>query len=198
MPADKDGFRPSTLDGYLLPETYNIWYRMEAEAVVSMMVGQFLAGSSAPKPNNDLCTTTFGFQQVCTGFKTQFKTNIPCKKHTDCPNLPEAGDADIGDPAFIITAATDRYLKEYVFLVPGNYKKNYINIITPLANNVIIDGLPIANSQFASFGTGQYQVARLPVVSGSHRLTATKPVGVVVYGWDKDVSYGYPGGLKVN
>ncbi len=42
VPADKDGFRPSTLDGYLLPETYNIWYRMEAEAVVSMMVGQFL------------------------------------------------------------------------------------------------------------------------------------------------------------
>jgi len=42
MPADGDGFRPSTLDGYLLPETYNIWYRMPAEEVVILMVGQFL------------------------------------------------------------------------------------------------------------------------------------------------------------
>ncbi len=42
MPADGDGFRPSTLDGYLLPETYNVWYRMSAEEVVSLMVGQFL------------------------------------------------------------------------------------------------------------------------------------------------------------
>ncbi|MFC1529528.1 endolytic transglycosylase MltG [Gemmatimonadota bacterium] len=42
LSADGDGFRPSTLDGYLLPETYNIWYRMPAEEVASLMVGQFL------------------------------------------------------------------------------------------------------------------------------------------------------------
>ena len=32
---------PGNLEGYLLPETYNIYYRMPAEDVLRMMVGQF-------------------------------------------------------------------------------------------------------------------------------------------------------------
>jgi UPF0755 protein len=32
---------PTTLEGYLLPETYNIYYRMPAEEVVRLMVGHF-------------------------------------------------------------------------------------------------------------------------------------------------------------
>jgi UPF0755 protein len=42
VPPDEDGFLPSTLDGYLLPETYNIWYQMPAEEVVTVMVDHFL------------------------------------------------------------------------------------------------------------------------------------------------------------
>lgn len=37
------GFLPVTLDGYLLPETYNIYYHMPAEEVVRLMVDHFLA-----------------------------------------------------------------------------------------------------------------------------------------------------------
>lgn len=162
-----------------------------------IMVGQFLAGASAPKPNNDLCSTKYGFQTVCTGFDAQFKTKIPCKKHSDCPNLPEADDASIGDPAFIIGVAVDRFLQEFVFLVPGKYQQNYINVISPLANNVTLDGNAIPNTKFTPFGDGKWMVLRLPVLAGAHNIKATKPIGVVVYGWDKDVSYGYPAGLKV-
>jgi len=160
-------------------------------------VGQFLAGANAPGPNNDLCNTSYGFQKVCTGHDKTLKFKIPCKKHSDCPNLPQAGDAGIGDPAFMLTAATDRFLNDFVFLVPGNYQKNYINVITPLANNVLLDGNLIPKNKFVSFGDGKWQVARLPVFKGSHQIKATKPVGVSVYGWAKDVSYAYPAGLKV-
>jgi UPF0755 protein len=58
LPADDDGFRPSTLEGYLLPETYNIWYRMPAEEVVRVMVGQF----------NDLWNTELSRPAMETGF----------------------------------------------------------------------------------------------------------------------------------
>ena len=35
------GAPPTDLDGYLLPETYNIWYRMPADDVLRLMVGAF-------------------------------------------------------------------------------------------------------------------------------------------------------------
>ncbi|MFC1595327.1 endolytic transglycosylase MltG [Gemmatimonadota bacterium] len=43
LPPDENGSLPVNLAGYLLPETYNIYYRMPAEAVVRLMVDQFLA-----------------------------------------------------------------------------------------------------------------------------------------------------------
>ena len=31
----------------------------------------------------------------------------------------------------------------------------------------------------------------------AHRLSATEPVSIVVYGYSRDVSYAYPGGLNL-
>ena len=42
-----------------------------------------------------------------------------------------------------------------------------------------------------------YRVARLTVSDGVHRIDASEPVGVIVYGYDDDVSYGYPAGLDL-
>jgi len=39
-------------------------------------------------------------------------------------------------------------------------------------------------------------VARMPLAAGSHRLEGDQTVGLVVYGWDQYVSYGYPGGMN--
>ncbi len=41
LPSDGDEEPPASLEGYLLPETYNIYYRMEAAAVLRLMVDQF-------------------------------------------------------------------------------------------------------------------------------------------------------------
>jgi hypothetical protein len=40
-------------------------------------------------------------------------------------------------------------------------------------------------------------VTRLPLLAGSHTITADKPAGIDVYGWDFYVSYAYPGGMNV-
>jgi len=42
LPADGGQNRPASLAGYILPETYNIYYRMEAAEVLRLMVGHFL------------------------------------------------------------------------------------------------------------------------------------------------------------
>lgn len=203
--ASQNGTVVTTIPPQTVVPTLNQgeWHEFESasdfiiKANKPIFVGQFLAGSMAPKPNNDICDTKYGFQQICTGYKQQFKTNISCKKNSDCPNLPEAGDAGIGDPAFIMAVATNRFLPEYTFLVPGNYAKSYVNIVSPPGNKVLLDGVQIPPQQFVGFGTGQFQVLRLSVLPGSHSIKADKAVGLVVYGWDKDVSYGYPGGLAV-
>ncbi|MFC1545772.1 endolytic transglycosylase MltG, partial [Gemmatimonadota bacterium] len=43
LPRDADGYLPGTLAGYLLPETYNIYYQMPAEMAATLMVEHFLA-----------------------------------------------------------------------------------------------------------------------------------------------------------
>ena len=43
-----------------------------------------------------------------------------------------------------------------------------------------------------------WQVARFPIGDGVHLLISDEPVGVLVYGYDEYVSYGYPGGLNLN
>ena len=47
------------------------------------------------------------------------------------------------------------------------------------------------------FATGDYRVARRPIVDGVHRIYADAPIGIVVYGYDQYVSYGYAGGLNL-
>ena len=45
----------------------------------------------------------------------------------------------------------------------------------------------------------QFGVLRQEVTDGTHRITVEggAQVGLIVYGMDKDVSYGYPGGLDL-
>ena len=52
----------------------------------------------------------------------------------------------------------------------------------------------MSGGAFMQIAGTTWMVGRLPITPGVHRLTATKPVGLFVYGYDSDVSYGYPGG----
>lgn len=179
------------------------WFEFESDqdfmivANKPVEVGHFLASSHAPNPNNDVCNTTYGFQKVCTNMDKLFKAKLACKKHSDCPNIQEPGDAKIGDPAFIITTNVQQYLTDYVFLVPNKYSQNYINVVKQPNTNVTLDGAPLAASAFKTFANGQWQVARLPIAQGAHRLKSNNPSGLIVYGWDNYVSYGYPGGAGI-
>ena len=104
----------------------------------------------------------------------------------------------IGDPSMILSVPVEQYLDSYVFLTPDAYAKDYVNIIAPTdATYVTLDDQNLPLVQFQPIGTSGYGVYTTEVKDGVHTLRSDKKVGVVSYGYDKDVSYGYPGGMAL-
>lgn len=148
-----------------------------------VLVAQYMASSYATVvieggtcTASDQCYNKFGFQGNC----------MPGGITNYC--------APIGDPSLILGVATSQYLTDYIFLVPDKYKLNYVNITLPTGALAMLDGKPVAAGVFTPVMASGWQVARLPIPAGAHRLQLTQKGGLVVYGYDKDVSYGYAGG----
>lgn len=153
------------------------------DASKPVLVAQYMASSyatvtaaSMPCTSDASCKSQYGILATCTsvGFSKE------------C--------AAIGDPSMILDVATTQYLDEYLFLVPDKYKLNYITVIAPFGAQVQLDGNNLLSSGFSSIAGSNWTVARLPIAAGKHALTSNQKVGLFVYGYDDDVSYGYPGG----
>lgn len=112
-----------------------------------------------------------------------------------------------GDPEFVVFPPVEQYRKDYVFLTPPSFTKNYVVIATPTGNSVQLDGQFVAKEFSTTCDTqalgaidGQdYQqiTCELSPAGGPHRLTATNPVGIMAYGYYNVGSYGFPGGADV-
>ena len=103
----------------------------------------------------------------------------------------------MGDPALILTPPVEQFREDYVFLVPSAYAENYLNIMAPSETTVTLDGEPVAAEFWTTIPATTYQAAKVPVDAGVHTLVADTPVGLTVYGYDDDVSYGYTAGLNL-
>jgi len=101
----------------------------------------------------------------------------------------------IGDPAMLVALPEEQFIDEYIFLTPEKYLEDYINVIAPSGtSSLTIDDVEIDSSLWVDFPSGDFMRARVPVEPGVHHLQASQDVGVIVYGYDDDVSYAYPGG----
>ncbi len=105
----------------------------------------------------------------------------------------------IGDPSMIVIPPVEQFRDSYVFLAPNDYAHDAITIIGPMGSAVSLDGALVdAMTLIGEIDGVNYGVVRMEVPDGTHRLTADgAEVGLIVYGMDKDVSYGYPGGLDL-
>jgi len=148
-----------------------------------VLVGQYMASSYATvvveggtcKLASE-CKSKYGFEGNC----------MPAGISNLC--------APIGDPSLILGVAVSQYLNDYIFHVPDKYKLNYINVTMPTGALAMLDGQPVAPGGFTALMNSGWQIGRLPIAAGTHRLQLTQKGGLVVYGYDKDVSYGYAGG----
>jgi len=120
-------------------------------------------------------------------------------EHAPNPNVRgglEPGDAGTGDPAFLMAIPSAQFRTDFVFLAPNKYTFDYTSVIAPVGAEVFFDDRVV--SGWEPVGDSPWQVARFPIGDGVHLLISDVPVGVLVYGYDEYVSYGYPGGLNLN
>jgi hypothetical protein len=81
--------------------------------------------------------------------------------------------------------------------VTEDFDGNFLNIIVPQSaiTNTLVDGSPVAVTNFVAIGTSGYSGARLGVTNGTYKVTSSQPVGVEVYGWGEYDAYGYSGSV---
>jgi hypothetical protein len=108
----------------------------------------------------------------------------------------------MGDPSFTVFPAAEQHRSEYVFLVPTTWEDNYMVLAMPEGTDLTIDGsstLPAGCSvdPLGVLGSTTYQQLTCLMSEGVHRVEASEPVGLTVYGYFTAGSYAYPGGSDV-
>jgi hypothetical protein len=113
--------------------------------------------------------------------------------------LVSQGNCDrmIGDPALINGIPVEQWRDNYPVLTPDNYRENYLPVMKPLAQPVLLDGTQVPQTDFHNVGNTDYEIAHVEVQSGVHRVTAAVPFGLVSIGYDSAVSYGLPAGMDI-
>lgn len=136
-----------------------------------------------------------------------------------------AADLPGGDPSFILVPPVQQWRSDYVFLTPDKYAFDFVVIISEVGNPVLLDYQALGAEcvttraqcrEYPDIHTN-LQVHRcqlsfpriLPGLpppdnvdphiqnDGYHLVTGNSPFGLIVYGFDKHVSYGYAGGTDL-
>lgn len=150
-------------------------------------VGQFMVGSMYPGIPS--CTRS-------NGAGCAIPEDDACAWDSDGNGSNDARKR-IGDPAFLLPVPSTQYRSDYTFLTPAGYVRNYVSITHPPGATITLDDVAVSATASAIAGTS-WSVTRVPVDAGTHRLEASAPVGLSVYGYGCDVSYAYPGGLNLD
>ncbi|MDF1562252.1 MAG: hypothetical protein P1V51_04365 [Deltaproteobacteria bacterium] len=155
------------------------------------------------------CSTCSGGQATLSaGQKLEFQTNQDFMVSSPDAAHPfmlvqyfvgqNATGSNVGDPTMILSVPTAQYRNDYAFTTPLTIAQDYVNIVKPTGADVSIDGVLVspAGGWVPIPGTPWVR-GRATVSDGAHRVSATAPIGLTVYGYDEYVSYGYPGGLDL-
>jgi hypothetical protein len=105
--------------------------------------------------------------------------------------------AGTGDPAFTLMVPVERFREDYYVLTPSGYSSDYLVIVRPSGVAITLDAVPVSETSFSPVGSGQYEIASVSVTAGVHVLEGSAPFGVTAYGFNRAVSYAYPGGLDL-
>ena len=109
----------------------------------------------------------------------------------------DEGKTGIGDPALTLGVPLQQYLSRYTVLTPPGYQKNFINIIAPLSSKIEVDGQPVTQPLLTVAPGLDWGIVQLAVPEGVHEVSGTKKFGLTAYGYACDVSYAYPGGMRL-
>ncbi len=102
-----------------------------------------------------------------------------------------------GDPAIFLLAPDEQFRRDYTFLTPDTYFTDYVTIITPPANELVLDGNPLSLDDAVPIGGSLMQFKHIEITDGPHQLQGRAPFGIIVYAYDDFVSYAFTGGLNL-
>ncbi len=131
-----------------------------------------------------------------------------------------------GDPSLTIVPPVEQFRTSYVLLTPDQYAFDFVRVVAPADTRALLDGVELdavpscTAAAVAGLADAEdpgpfvvrtcqlgFPVARQeedgitlePGVQddGVHRIFADRPVGVLVDGFDRYVSYGYAGGTEL-
>jgi hypothetical protein len=114
--------------------------------------------------------------------------------------IPQGGT---GDPTFVVFPAAEQHRKDYTFLVPTTFSKNYMVLSKPQTAAIHIDGEVLGEfNDCVTAPVGEvngvmYDQITCEMSEGVHQVSAVEPFGLTVYGYYNVGSYGYPGGSDV-
>lgn len=106
----------------------------------------------------------------------------------------------IGDANITPLIPVEQFRDDYIFYVPLTYKYDYVNVYAPMDTVLTLDGMPVTVPLTKiSDAPTEFGRAIIPVAPGqSHRISGTRPFGLIGYGYAYATSYSYPGGLNLD
>ncbi len=116
-----------------------------------------------------------------------------------CPFVGTADDVKcLGDANITPLVPIEQYRSDYIFYVPQTYSYDFINVTAPPDAKLSLDGQAIT-TPFRAIADGSLgrMIIRIDK-PGNHRITATKPFGLLGYGYAYATSYSYAGGLNLD
>jgi hypothetical protein len=161
-----------------------------------VMVGQFLAAQDAPDPNigsrgpDDANTgdPTFILAVPVEQFRTEYVFLAPDKYLFDCVNIivPHGEPVLLDGKELRAEDLTFRPIRDIQAAMKAP-DKQYTDP----------SQLGIRFGDYSVIGKGDWGVWRLVITDGVHTARSAKPFGVISYGYDQYVSYGYPAGMNL-
>jgi hypothetical protein len=136
--------------------------------------------------------------------------------------LPDGSRPPGGDPSSILVPPVEQWRDHYLILVPDKYAFDSLLIAAPSTARLRIDNMPIESFDCDYHPAGtlpigpdgtdlQYVAIRCMLSKPSHTgvgmqndgvhyldTTSGDHFGLIVWGWDSFVSYGYPGGSNIS
>jgi len=102
----------------------------------------------------------------------------------------------LGDPFMTFMPPPRGFDTDYVFqsIDRQEFSAHFITVVAPLGTRLVLDGEPIADT-LTTVPTTRYGYARIEVSAGGHRIVGDSAFGLIVYGFGRATSYGYPGGM---
>jgi len=110
-----------------------------------------------------------------------------------------------GDPSMLTIPAAEQHRKDYVFMVPDTFDKNFGVFSKPVAANVMLDGIALNSVEFSQCVTApigtvanvMYEQVTCPLTEGHHSVVSDLPFGLSVYGRYSVGAYSFVGGSDV-